>query len=49
MSMLRLLSDRIGDFILEIRVGVNDIPTFRHGGTIRVDTKLALMLEVECG
>jgi hypothetical protein len=33
MSMLRLLSDGIGDLGLEIRVGVNDVPAFRHGAS----------------
>jgi hypothetical protein len=31
MPMLRLLSDGVGDLALAIRVGVNDIPAFRHG------------------
>jgi hypothetical protein len=30
MSMLRLLSDGIGDLALEIREGLNDVPAFRH-------------------
>jgi len=33
MPMLRLLSDGVGDLALAIRVGVNDVPAFRHGAS----------------
>ena len=32
-AALRLLADRVGHLLLEVRVGVNDVPAFGHGGS----------------